>query len=63
MGDTEELEWQRGIKIQKPLLNKVEERMTQLGMVVIGTTESIRYCMNHWLETTAATVNIGGKLS
>ncbi len=44
--------WVRGIKIQTELIKAMEKRFNQLGMIPLNRTESIRYCINAWIQAT-----------
>ena len=61
--ENEEMEWHRGIKIQKKLASAVESTMHKLGMIPPGVTEMIKYCLNRFIEESAFKLNISGKLS
>jgi len=50
--------WVRGIKIQTKLITAMEKRFKQLGMIPLNRTDSIRYCINAWLQFTAKDIAI-----
>lgn len=57
----EDDQWIRGIKIQRNLIDAMEKRFTDLGMIPVNRTECVRYCINQFLQTTARDKNFFGE--
>ncbi len=50
--------WLRGIKIQSKMVEAMDKRFKQLGMITLNRTETIRYCINFFLQSTAKDINM-----
>ena len=50
--------WLRGIKIQSKMVKAMDKRFKQLGMITLNRTETIRYCINYFLQATAKDISI-----
>lgn len=50
MADEEQIEYYKGMRLPKELVDSVEGKMVKMGMFPFSHTETVKYCLNRWLE-------------